>query len=265
MQRFLRRACARRLPRVLAALALCVGLGALAAAPAPAAEVQVAVASNFAGAMDELAAAFERETGHRAVVALGSTGRFNAQVRNGAPFEVLLAADEATPAALERDGYAVGGTRFTYALGRLVLWSRDPSRVDAAGAVLRRPPGDARLAIADPRLAPYGAAALQVLDALGVRAAWTPRLVQGENIAQAWQFVASGNVALGLVARSQVEAGARRADGSGWLVPASLHAPIRQDVVLLARGRDRPAARALLEFLRGPEARRIIVAHGYER
>lgn len=248
--------------RAAAVLLLLAGLGA--GAPAAADAVQVAVASNFAATMNELAVAFERATGHRAVVALGSTGRFNAQVRNGAPFEVLLAADEATPAALERDGHAVPGTRFTYALGRLVLWSRDPARVDSAGAVLARPPAAARLAIADPRLAPYGVAALQVLDALGVREAWSPRLVQGENVAQAWKFVASGNVALGLVARAQVEAGGRPAPGSGWLVPAHLHAPIRQDAVLLERGRERPAARALLEFLRGAEARRIIVAHGYD-
>jgi molybdate transport system substrate-binding protein len=125
--------------------------------------------------------------------------------------------------------------------------------------------GSLRLAVADPRLAPYGAAALQVLDALGVREAWAPRLVQGESVAQAWKFVASGNVELGLVARSQVESGGRRAAGSGWLVPASLHSPIRQDAVLLARGRERPAALALLEFLRGAEAHRILAAHGYER
>lgn len=251
---------ARRFSLAVLALLSVVGV------PARAAEVTVAVASNFAGAMTELAAAFERATGHRVVVALGSTGRFNTQVRNGAPFDVLLAADEATPAALERDGYAVAGTRFTYALGRLVLWSRDPGRVDNQGAVLRQPQGDSRLAIADPRLAPYGVAALQVLDALGVREAWSPRLVQGENIAQAWKFVASGNVTLGLVARSQVESGGRPAAvGSGWLVPASLHAPIRQDAVLLARGRESAAALALVGFLRGPEAGRIIAAHGYER
>lgn len=250
---------------VLAALVLLSSAGIARPAPALGADVQVAVAANFAAAMTELAAAFEQATGHRAVVSLGSTGRFNAQIRNGAPFEVLLAADAATPAALERDGHAVSGTRFTYALGRLVLWSRDPTRVDATGAVLRRPPGDNRLAVADPRLAPYGVAALQVLDALGVRAAWAPRLVQGDSVAQAWQFVATGSVTLGLVARSQVAAGGRAgAAGSGWLVPASLHEPIRQDAVLLARGRGRPAARALVEFMGSSEARRIIAAHGYE-
>lgn len=230
---------------------------------AQAAEVSVAVAANFTAPMQKVAAAFEAATGHRAVLAFGSTGRFYAQVRNGAPFQVLLAADDETPARLEKEGLAVPGSRFTYATGRLVLWSAKPGLVDGQGEVLRQG-GAYRLALADPRVAPYGAAAMQVLDRLGLLAAWQPKLVQGESIAQAWQFVASGNAALGFVALAQVMAGGRIDKGSGWVVPAALHAPIRQDAVLLATGKDNAAAAALLAFLRSDKARAIIRAHGYE-
>ncbi len=234
------------------------------AAAARADEVGVAVASNFAAAMRVLAPAFERATGHRLVVALGSTGALYAQVRNGAPFDVLLSADDETPARLEREGLAVAGSRFTYATGRLVLWSAQPGVVDDQGAVLRSA-GAQRLALANPKLAPYGAAAVQALSAMGLWEAWRPRVVQGDNIAQAHAFVASGNAALGLVALSQVTAEGRIASGSGWVVPARLHEPIRQDAVLLSRGRDRAAARALMDWLRSDAAAAVIRSHGYER
>lgn len=244
-------------------LLLLIALLAMAAA-ARADEVGVAVASNFAAAMRVLAPAFERATGHRLVVALGSTGALYAQVRNGAPFDVLLSADDETPARLEREGLAVAGSRFTYATGRLVLWSAQPGVVDDQGAVLRSA-GAQRLALANPKLAPYGAAAVQALSAMGLWEAWRPRVVQGDNIAQAHAFVASGNAALGLVALSQVTAEGRIASGSGWVVPARLHEPIRQDAVLLSRGRDRAAARALMDWLRSDAAAAVIRSHGYER
>ena len=236
---------------------------ALCGATAHAADVSVAVASNFTVPMQEIAAAFERDTGHRAVLASGSTGRFYAQVKNGAPFQVLLAADEATPARLEHEGAAVTGTRFTYATGRLVLWSATPGVVDDRGEVLRRP-GGGRIAIADPKLAPYGSAALQALRNLGVADTLAPRLVQGENIGQAYQFASTGNAQLGFVALSQVMVDGRISRGSWWIVPADLHAPIRQDAVLLTPGKDAPAARAFLAYLRGDTARAIVRAHGYE-
>lgn len=233
---------------------------------AHAAEVTVAVAANFAAPMQQIARAFAQDTGHQAVVSLGATGSFYAQIRNGAPFHVFLSADDETPQRLEREGLAVAGTRFTYALGQLVLWSPQAGRVDDRGEVLRTG-SFPRLAIASPRLAPYGQAAMQVLDRMGVTAQWQPRLVVGENIAQAYQFVATGNASLGFVALSQVlvddRIGGRIREGSAWIVPPSLHDPLRQDAVLLSRGQGNPAATALLAYLRGDKARAVIRAHGY--
>lgn len=234
-----------------------------AAGGARAAEVSVAVAANFTVPMQKIAAAFERDTGHKATLAFGSTGRFYAQVRHGAPFQVLLAADDETPRKLESEAAAVQGTRFTYAVGRLVLWSAQPGVVDAQGDVLRKG-GNDKVAIADPRLAPYGAAAMEALQKLGLATQLAPRLVQGESIAQAYQFVATGNAPVGFVALSQVMADGRIDKGSAWVVPAALHAPIRQDAVLLAPGRGNAAAAALLDYLKGPTARAIVRAHGYE-
>ena len=237
--------------------------GLLALAAARAAEVSVAVATNFAEPMQKIAAAFEADTGHKAVVALGSTGKFYAQIRHGAPFQVLLAADDETPARLEREALAMPGTRFTYAIGRLVLWSREPGLVDERGEALRSG-RFTRLALADPRLAPYGAAAVEVLEGLGLKSALGPRLVQGENIAQTYQFVASGNAELGFVALSQVSVEGRITRGSAWIVPAARHAPIRQDAVLLKAGHGREAAVALMVYLRSDKARAIIRSFGYE-
>lgn len=239
------------------AWALAAGAGAWAG------EVRLAVAANFTAPMRKIAQAFERETGHKAVLAFGSTGHFYAQVRNGAPFQVLLAADAETPRRLEADKLGVPGSRFTYATGRLVLWSRQPGLVDDRGEVLRSG-RVARLAIANPKVAPYGAAAVEAMQALGVWTALQSRLVQGENIAQAHQFVATGNAPLGFVALSQVSADGRLSEGSAWIVPASLHAPIRQDALLLLPGQGQPAALALLAFLQGPQARALMRAHGYE-
>jgi molybdate transport system substrate-binding protein len=233
------------------------------AAAACAAQVQVAVAANMAAPMQKIAAGFARASGHQAVVVLGSTGKFYAQVKAGAPFEVLLAADDETPAKLEREGLAVAGTRFTYATGRLVLWSADPALVDPQGQVLRQAPRG-KLAIADPRLAPYGAAAIEALTKLGVLAAWQPRLVQGESIGQAFQFTATGNATLGFVALAQVMAEGRIARGSAWVVPAQLHAPLRQEAVILKPGQSNPAAAALVAYLKSEAARATLRGYGYE-
>ncbi|MEM8512016.1 molybdate transport system substrate-binding protein [Massilia sp. MP_M2] len=245
----------KRLASLLAVVA-CLG-------PAHAGEVQVAVAANFAGPMEKLAEQFQKDTGHKAVVASGATGKFYAQIRNGAPFEVLLSADDETPARLEAEGHAVAKSRFTYAIGRLVLWSAKAHYVDAGGAVLKT--GDFRhLAIANPKTAPYGAAAVAVIDKLGLTARLQPRLVQGENIAQAWQFASTGNAELGFVAQAQVWRDGRFTAGSGWIVPAAMHAPIRQDAALLTRGAKNPAAQALLDYLRTDKAKALIRAYGYE-
>jgi len=224
--------------------------------------VTVAVASNFAAPMRQIVAAFERETGHRVVMALGSTGGFYAQIRHGAPFQVLLAADALTPQRLERELLAVPGTQITYAIGQLALWSAEPGRVDANGRVLQtsRPK---RLALANPQVAPYGAAAMQVMERLGVLPTLRAALVQGESVAQAYQFVASGNAAMGFVALAQIQTEGRIDKGSAWVVPPHLHDPIRQDAVLLIPGRDQVGAQALMAFLRSAPALTILRAHGY--
>ena len=236
-----------------AGLAICIG--------ARAGEVQVAVAANFAAPMEKLAPMFALDTGHKAVLSFGSTGKFYAQIKHGAPFEVLLAADDETPARLGREGQ--GGSRFTYAVGRLALWSRQAGFVDAQGEVLKRGRFD-RVAVADPKLAPYGAAAIETMKKLGLLEVLRPKLVQGENIAQAWQFAATGNAALGFVALSQVYADGRLKQGSAWIVPASMHAPIRQDAILLDKGKDNAAASALIRYLQSSKARAVIRSFGYE-
>ena len=230
---------------------------------ARAAEVKVAVAANFTAPMQKIAAAFAKDTGHEAKLTFGATGKFYAQIKNGAPFELLLSADDETPALLERESQAVAGTRFTYAIGRLVLWSRQPGFVDDAGTVLRN--GTFKhLALANPKLAPYGAAAVEVLNGLGLAATLSPKFVQGENIAQTYQFAATGNAELGFVALSQVWADGRLKEGSAWVVPVRLHTPMRQDAIVLKPGQDQPAATALMNYLRGEKARAIIRSFGYD-
>lgn len=230
--------------------------------PCHAAEVSVAVAANFAAPMQRIAAAFEQETGHKAVLSFGSSGNLYAQIRHGAPFEILLSADSQTPEKLESEGMGLAGTRFTYAIGTLVLWSKQPGLVDEKGEILRSGKLE-RLAIANPKLAPYGVAAMQTLAQLGVLSSVQPKLVLGENISQAYQFVASENAPLGLVALSQVMLEGRIAQGSAWIVPAKLHAPIAQDAILLVKGRDNPVATALLRYLRSEKAKAIMRSYGY--
>ena len=228
-----------------------------------AAEVSVAVAANFTAPMQKIAAEFEKDTGHKVVAAFGATGAFYAQIRNGAPFQLLLSADDETPARLERENLAVAGTRFTYATGRLVLWSARPGVVDAEGKVLSGA-GSERIASANPRLAPYGAAAVETMSRLGLLDRLTPRFVQGENIGQAFQFVSTGNAPLGFVALSQVMADGKISKGSAWVVPVHLHSPIKQDAVILTSGKENPAATALAAYLRGDKARAIIRSYGYQ-
>jgi molybdate transport system substrate-binding protein len=240
-----------------------VVVAGLMATSAHSAEVSVAVAANFTAPMQKIATVFERDTGHKATLAFGSTGKFYAQIRNGAPFHVLLSADDETPARLEREGLAVAASRFTYAIGRLVLWSRQPGLVDDKGQVLNTGKFE-RIALADPKLAPYGAATVEVLKGLGLSPVLASKLVQGENIAQTYQFVASGNAELGFVALAQVYADGKLTQGSAWLIPSSLHAPIRQDAALLSPGKDNAAAAALLAYLRSDKARAIIRSFGYD-
>ncbi|MCL1960900.1 MAG: molybdate ABC transporter substrate-binding protein [Desulfovibrionaceae bacterium] len=225
-------------------------------------EINVAVAANFAEPAKALAAIFEKTTGHTAKLSFGATGTFYAQIRNGAPFDVFLAADAERPALLEKEGSALPGSRFTYATGQLALWSAKPGLVDNQGKVLKSG-GFNKLAIANPKNAPYGAAAMQAMERLGLQAALQPKLVTGESIGQAYSFIATGNAELGFVALSQVLEGGRLKSGSMWIVPERLHAPIVQDAVALKRAQGNPAAQAWLDLLRSPNTKELIRSYGY--
>ncbi|MCE0463961.1 MULTISPECIES: molybdate ABC transporter substrate-binding protein [Pseudomonas] len=227
-------------------------------------EVQVAVAANFTAPIQAIAADFEKDTGHKLVAAYGATGQFYTQIKNGAPFEVFLAADDTTPARLESEGNTVKGSRFTYAIGTLALWSAKDGYVDDKGQVLKDNAYH-HLSIANPKAAPYGLAATQVLDKLGLTSQVKSKIVEGQNITQAYQFVSTGNAELGFVALSQVYKDGKLSSGSAWIVPAELHDPIKQDAVVLDKGRDNPAAMALVDYLKGPKAAAIIQAYGYQR
>jgi molybdate transport system substrate-binding protein len=243
--------------------ALLAVMSILLAIPAMAAEVNVAVAANFTAPMKQIVAEFEKETGHKVMLSFGASGKFYAQIKNGAPFQLLLSADDEKPIQLIKDGMAVADSRFTYAIGTLVLWSAKPGFVDAKGEVLSK--GHfSKLAIASPKLAPYGAAAIEVLTKQGLLSAVTPKFVQGENISQAFQFISTGNAELGFVALSQVMKDGTIANGSAWIVPGTLHSPIRQDAVLLSPGKDSAAAKALLGYLKSDKSKKIIRSYGYE-
>ncbi len=246
--------------RLLAALL--TGLLGSACLPARADEVSVAVAANFAGPLARIGEAFTVATGHTLKVSSGPTGKFYAQIVAGAPFEVLIAADDETPKKLVSEGHAVAGSNFTYAIGQLVLWSAQPGFIDDQGAVLASG-RFAHLAIANPKIAPYGQAGLEVLKARGLLDAVTPKIVTGESIAQAYQFVATGNAELGFVALSQVLVPGKPATGSYWKVPASLYAEIRQDAVLLKAGESKAGAKALVDWLKGAPAKALIRSFGY--
>jgi molybdate transport system substrate-binding protein len=241
-------------------LALLCGLASIQAL---ADDVQVAVAANFAAPMKQIAADFEKATGHKVILSFGATGKLYAQITNGAPFGVFLAADDATPARLEKSGSAVVGSRFTYAVGKLVLWSAQPGLVDKQGEVLNKNTFS-KLAIAAPKLAPYGAAAVETLTTRGLMAALEPKLVTGESIGQAYSFVTTGNAELGFLALSQVYENGQLKSGSAWIVPEKLHRPIRQDAVLLNKGRANWAAQALMVFLKTEQAKAVIRSFGYQ-
>jgi len=224
--------------------------------------VRVAVASNFSAPMKSIASEFEKDTGHRIELIFGSSGKLYAQIVNGAPFQVFLSADSSKPARLEKEGRALTGSRFTYAQGALVLWSARPGLIDETDTLLVSGQFK-RLAIANERLAPYGLAAREVLENIKVWAQVKDKLVMGENIAQTFQFVSTGNADVGFIALSQAIEAGRLQSGSAWIVPPQLHAPIQQDAVLLEKGRDNRGAMALLDYLRSDKAVSLIRSHGY--
>ena len=256
-----------RLPFLHFFWSVIISSGVVVCATAKAEEVTVAVASNFTVPMQKIVQAFEQDTGHKALLAFGATGKFYAQIKNRAPFAVFLSADDVTPARLEKEGIAVTGTRFTYAVGRLALWSKNPSLVDDKGQVLLSTTTDKnsfkKVAIADPKLAPYGAAAMEVIERMGVSAKVRPKLVQGDSIGQAFQFVMTENAELGFVALSQISLDCRITQGSAWVVPQNLYTPLKQDAVLLPLGKDNAAALALMTYMRTDRAQTIIRSYGY--
>lgn len=243
----------------MAGIALIVSLCLPVPSQAASGDVLAAVASNFSGTMERLVQRYQEQTGNTVSLAFSSTGKHYAQIRNGAPFDIFFAADARRPRLLEDDGLAVPGSRFTYAFGRLALWSADPELVDGEGKVLERG-GFHRLAIANPRLAPYGEAARETLQSLGFWEALHGSLVYGENVNQTFHFIESGNAALGFVAHAQVIHRAERSGGSHWLVPEALYSPVEQQAVLLS---DNAATRAFAAFIRSDEALAIIRRHGY--
>ncbi|KFE48033.1 molybdate ABC transporter substrate-binding protein [Pseudomonas congelans] len=240
-----------------------LAFAASAAASASADEVQVAVAANFTAPIQAIATDFEKDTGHKLVAAFGATGQIYTQIKNGAPFEVFLSADDTTPAKLEQEGDTVKGSRFTYAVGTLALWSAKDGYVDSKGQVLKANQYQ-HLSIANPKTAPYGLAATQVLSKLGLTDATKAKIVEGQSITQAYQFVSTGNAELGFVALSQIYKDGKLTSGSAWIVPDDLHDPIKQDAVILNKGKDSAAAKALVEYLKGPKAAAIIKSFGYQ-
>jgi len=228
---------------------------------AQAEEIELAVAANFSAPMQEIAASFEKASGHKVKLIVGATGMLYAEIKNGAPFDVLLAADSETPSKLVREREAVAESQFTYAIGKLVLWSRKPGFVDEEGKVLISEAFE-HLAICNPKLAPYGAASEQVMRGLGLYEALKPKIVEGQNVTQAYQFVASGAAELGFVALSQVYRSGK-IQGSAWIVPGNLYSPIRQDAVVLNKGIGKRATADFMNFLRSEPAQTIIHSYGY--
>lgn len=226
-------------------------------------EVSVAVAANFTAPLQKIAFEFEKDSGHKVVAAYGSTGKFYAQIKNGAPFEVLLSADDETPTKLVNEHAAVADGQFTYAVGKLVLWSAKLAVVDNNGEVLMKKGVFDHIAFANPKLSPYGAAAVQAMKALGVYDSLQPKIVMAENITQVYQFISSGNSLLGFVALSQVLKDGK-IQGSFWPVPVNLYPPIRQDAVVLKKGKDKPTADAFVRYLKGVKAKVIIKSYGYD-
>ncbi|MCG8486263.1 MAG: molybdate ABC transporter substrate-binding protein [Chromatiales bacterium] len=224
-------------------------------------EVKLAIAANFTDVASVLAERFEQQTGHTTKISYGSTGKLYSQIEHGAPFEVFLAADRERPEKAENEGLAIAGSGFVYAQGKLVLWSLKSALFEQGERYLNR--GDFRhLAIANPKTAPYGMAAQQVMQHLGLLEQIRPKLVQGDSIAQTFQFVATGNADAGFVALTQIKAWQGKS-GTLWEIPSGYYAPIDQAAVLLKKGRHNPAAHAFLDFLKSGEAKQLIQAYGY--
>ncbi|GAB2198979.1 molybdate ABC transporter substrate-binding protein [Sessilibacter sp. MAH4] len=242
-------------------MALAVGLIMIKSVCAD--EVHVAVAANFTAAMKEAVVDFEQKSNHKVIVSFGSSGKIYSQIKNGAPYQVFLSADQTKPELLENEGLTVAGSRFTYAIGALALWSAKENFIDDQFTVLKSGTFN-KLALANPKLAPYGAAALEVLEALNLTQQTNPKLVKGDNIAQTYQFVATGNADLGFVALSQIMNKGQLISGSSWIVPTDLYSPIRQDAVLLENAQNNQAALDLLTYLKSDAAREIIHSYGYK-
>ena len=241
----------------VALLTLCSGPQCVAG------QAHIAVAANFSEPIKAIAAVLQKSTGHSLQITLGSTGKLYAQIQNGAPFDALLAADTQTPGKLEKEGLTQAGSRFTYATGKLVLWSANSMRIDGKGDVLKLP-ALGKVAYASPKLAPYGAAAVQVMERLGLSASLAPKLVQGESIGQTYTFATTGNADVGFVALSQVLEGGKLKSGSMWAIPQALYDPIRQDAVVLRHGAGNEAAQALMQLLKSPNIKDLIRSYGYE-
>ena len=241
---------------------LCIGIVFSMAVNAQAAEIKVAVASNFANVLKEIAVEFQKDTGHQLAITPGATGKFYAQTSNGAPFDVFLSADDETPSKLAKEGKAIAATQFTYAIGRLALWSQLPDMVDKNADILKTDKFKF-LAVANAKVAPYGQAAVMTMQKLGVLTKLEPRIVQGESISQTYQFVSTGNAQLGFVALSQIVENGKIKSGSAWIVPEEMHDPLKQDAVVLQSCKHISVCQSLLDYLKTEKAKKIMASYGY--
>ena len=235
----------------------------LMAANAQAAEIKVAVASNFANVLKEIAIEFQKDTGHQLAITPGATGKFYAQISNGAPFDVFLSADDETPRKLAQEGKAIASSQFTYAIGRLALWSPNLEMIDKNADILKTDKFKF-IAIANAKVAPYGQAAVQTMQKLGVLTKIEPRVVQGESISQTYQFVSTGNAQLGFVALSQIVENGKIKTGSAWIVPEEMHEQLKQDAVVLQSCKHMSACQALIEYLKSEKAKKLMASYGYK-
>jgi molybdate transport system substrate-binding protein len=235
----------------------------LMTANAQAAEIKVAVASNFANVLKEIAVEFQKDTGHQLAITPGATGKFYAQISNGAPFDVFLSADDETPRKLAQEGKAITSSQFTYAIGRLALWSPNPEMVDKNADILKTDKFKF-IAIANAKVAPYGQAAVQTMQKLGVLTKIEPRVVQGESIAQTYQFVSTGNAQLGFVALSQIFEHGKIKTGSAWIVPEEMHEQLKQDAVILQTCKQTSVCQDLMDYLKSDKAKKMMASYGYK-
>jgi molybdate transport system substrate-binding protein len=242
---------------------LCAYVIFVVAANAQAAEIKVAVASNFANTLKEIAVEFQRDTGHQLAITPGATGKFYAQISHGAPFDVFLSADDETPRKLAQEGKAIAASQFTYATGRLALWSPSPDLVDKNADILKTDKFK-YIAIANAKVAPYGQAAVQTMQKLGVLSKIEPRVVQGESIAQTFQFVSTGNAQLGFVALSQIFENGKIKTGSAWIVPEEMHEQLKQDAVVLQSCKNTSACQALMDYLKSEKIKKMMSSYGYK-